>query len=203
MVSHQGWGQFRFYNSNFNSNSDISKFSHTNSRVYNSNSRTFNSNLNFPVFMTSIIHVWQRRVGYWQLRLTSRCRHPAPGQNLIPLQRLHVFAHSSDPHPAIKLWCQVPFTQSKTTFQIEMYCMQCFLKSKYIKSRTFNDKNRWIIKKVMVFKKLLHHLATRGTYSPGDWRCDGAWREQTLVYPPVMCQQRLIYCTWELNVMFK
>ena len=82
-----------------------------------------------------------------------------------------------------------------------MYCMQCFLKSKYIKNRTFNDKNRWIIKKVMVFKKLLQHLATRGTYSPGHWRCDEAWREQTLVYPPVMCQQRLIYCTWEFNVM--
>ena len=141
-------------------------------------------------------------VGYLQLRLTSRCRYPDPGKDLIPLQRLHVFAHSRDPHPAIKLRCQVPFTKSKTTFQIEMYCMQCFLKSKYIKNRTFNDKNRWIIKKVMVFKKLLQHLATRGTYSPGDWRCDEAWREQTLVYPPVMCQQRLIYCTWELNVMY-
>ena len=82
-----------------------------------------------------------------------------------------------------------------------MYCMQCSLKSKYIKNRTFNDKNRWIIKRVMVFKKLFQHLATRGTYSPGVWRCDEAWREQTLVYPPVMCQQRLIYCTWEFNVM--
>ena len=69
------------------------------------------------------------------------------------------------------------------------------------KSGNFNGKNRWIIKKATVFKKLLPHLATRGTYSPGDWRCDEAWREQTLVYPPVMCQQRLIYCTWELNVM--
>ena len=140
-------------------------------------------------------------VGYWQLRLTSRCRHPDPGQDLIPLQRLHVFAHSRGPHPAIKICCQVPITKSKTTFQIEVYCMQCFLKSKYIKSRTFNDKNQWIIKKVMVSKKLLQHLATRGTYSPGDWRCDEAWCEQTLVYPPVMCQQRLIHCTWELNVM--
>ena len=44
-----------------------------------------------------------------------------------------MFAHSRDPHPAIKLWCQVPFTKSKMIFQIEMYCMQCFLKSKYIK----------------------------------------------------------------------
>ena len=112
-----------------------------------------------------------------------------------------MFAHSRDPHPAIKLWCQVHLTKSKTTFQIEMYCMQCFLKSEYIKNRTVNDKNRWIIKKVMVFKKLLQHLATRGTYSPGDWGCDEAWREQTLVYPPVMCRQGLIYCTWELNVM--
>ena len=93
----------------------------------------------------------------------------------------------------MKLWCQVPFTKSKTMVQIEMYCMWCFLKSKYIKSRTFNDKNRWIIKKFMVLKKLLPHIATSGTYSPGDWRCDKAWREQTLVYPPVMCQQRLIY----------
>ena len=42
---------------------------------------------------------------YWQLRLISRCRHPDCGQDLIPLQRLHVFAHSRDPHPAIKLWC--------------------------------------------------------------------------------------------------
>ena len=72
-------------------------------------------------------------VGYCQLRLTSRCRHPAPGQDLIPLQRLHVFAHSRDPHSAIKLWCQVPFTKSKTIFQIEIYCMQCFLKTNILK----------------------------------------------------------------------
>ena len=65
-------------------------------------------------------------VGYCHLRLDSRCRHPAPGQDLIPLQRLNVFAHSRDPHPAIKIWCQIPFTKSKTIFQIEMYCMQCF-----------------------------------------------------------------------------
>ena len=69
-------------------------------------------------------------------------------------------------------------------------------------SGNFNGKNRWIIKKVTVVKKLLPHLATRGTYPPRDWRCDEAWREQTLVYPPVMCQQRLIYCTWELSVMY-
>ena len=151
--------------------------------------------------MTSTIHVWHDVVGHCHLRLTSCCRHTAPGQDLIPLQRLLVFAHSRDPYPAIKLWCRVPFTKSKTIFQIEMYCLQCFLKSKYIKIRTFNDKNQWIIKKVMVLKKLLPHLATRGTYSSGDWRCDEAWHEQKLVYPPVMCQQRLIYCTWELNVM--
>ena len=63
---------------------------------------------------------------------TIRCRHPAGGQDLILLQSLHVFAHSRDPHPAKQLWCQVPFTKSKTIFQIEMYCMKCFLKSKYI-----------------------------------------------------------------------
>ena len=134
-------------------------------------------------------------VGYCHLRLTSRCTYPAPGQD-FQLQRLHVFAHSRYPHPAMKLWCQVPFTKSKTIFQIDMYCMQCFLKSKFIKSSTFNDENRWIIKKVMVLKKLLPHLATRGPYSPGGWRCDEAWLEQTFVYPPVMCQQRLSYCTW-------
>ena len=46
---------------------------------------------------------------------------------------LHVFAHSRDPHPAIKLWCQVPFTKSKTTFQIEMYCLQCLWKANILK----------------------------------------------------------------------
>ena len=140
-------------------------------------------------------------VSYCQLRLNSRCRHPAPGQGLIPLQRLHVFAHSRDPHPAIKLWCQVPFTKSKTFFSNWNILYAVLFEKQYIKSRTFNDKNRWSIKKVMVLKKLLPHHATRGTYSPGDWRCDEAWREQTLVCHPVMCQQRLIYCIWELNVM--
>ena len=72
-------------------------------------------------------------VCYCHLRLTSRCRHPDPGQDLIPLQRLLVFAHSRDPHPAINLWCQVPFTKSKTIFQIEMYCMQCFWKANILK----------------------------------------------------------------------
>ena len=73
-----------------------------------------------------------------------------PLADLIPLQRLHVLAHSRDPHPAIKLWCQVPFTKSKTIARFEMYFMRCFLKSKYIKSRIFNHGNRWIIKKVML-----------------------------------------------------
>ena len=41
-------------------------------------------------------------VGYCHLRLI-RCRHPAPVQDLIPLQRLHVFAHSRDPHPWIHI----------------------------------------------------------------------------------------------------
>ena len=89
--------------------------------------------------------------------------------------------------------------QNKISNWNVLYAMR-FEKQIY-NSRTFNDKNRWIIKKVMVLKKLLPHLATRGTYSPGDWRCDEALREQTLVNPPVMCQQRLIYCTWELNIM--
>ena len=31
--------------------------------------------------------------------------------------------------------------------------------------------------------------------------CNEAWREQTLVYPPVMCQQRFSYCTWGMNVI--
>ena len=35
----------------------------------------------------------------------------------------------------------------------------------------------------MVFKKLLQHLATKGTYSPGDWKCDEAWREQNIGVP--------------------
>ena len=95
----------------------------------------------------------------------------------------------------------ITFHQTQNDFSNWNILYAVLFEKQYIKIRTFNDKNRWIIKKVMFLKKLLPHLATRGTYSPGDWRCDEAWREQTLVYPPVMCQQRLIYCTWELNVM--
>ena len=124
-------------------------------------------------------------VGYCHLHLPSRCRHPAPGQD---------YKH--------KIMVSSTFYQiKKKNFKLKCIVCSAFWKKKYIKSRTFNDKNRWIIKNVMFFKKLLPHLATRGTYSPGDWRCNEAWCEQTLVYPPVMCQQRLIYCTWELNIM--
>ena len=112
-----------------------------------------------------------------------------------------MLAHSRDPHPAIKLWCQVPFTKSKKKNQLKCIACHLLFEKQMYNSGNFNGKNWWIIKKVTVLKKLLPHLATRGTYSPGDWRCDEAWREQTLVYPPVMCQQRLIYCTWELNIM--
>ena len=41
-------------------------------------------------------------IGYCHLRLTSRCRHPAHGQDLISLQRLHVFAHSRDQNYGVK-----------------------------------------------------------------------------------------------------
>ena len=84
-------------------------------------------------------------VGYCHLRLSGRCGNPAPGQDLIPLQRLHVFAHSRDPHHAIKLRCQVPFTKSKTNFQIEIYCMQCFLKSKSITRGLSAYIARWLL----------------------------------------------------------
>ena len=78
------------------------------------------------------MYVWQRRSWLLPSTFAIRCRHPAGGQDLIPLQRLHGFAHSRDPHPTLKLWCQVPFTKSNFFFQIEMYCMQCFMKTKYI-----------------------------------------------------------------------
>ena len=91
-------------------------------------------------------------VGYCQLRLTIRCRHPAPCQDLIPLQRLHVFAHSRDPHPAIKLWCQVPLTKSKTIFQIVMYCMQCFLKSNILKVELSMIKIGQLLRKLWSFR---------------------------------------------------
>ena len=143
-------------------------------------------------------------VGYCQLRLTSRCRHPAPGQDLIPLQRLHACVPSQQgPTSCHKIMVSSRPTshQIQNNFSNWNVLYAVLFERQYIKSRTFNYKNRWIIKKVMVLKKLFPHLATRGTYSPGDWRCDEAWREQTLVCHPVMCQQRLIYCTWELNVM--
>ena len=109
--------------------------------------------------------------------------------------RLHVFAHSRDPHPAIKLWCQVPFTKSKTIFQIEIYCMQCFSKSTYIKVELS------MIKVSELLWKLWSLISCFLILPPGALAPLEAWREQTLVYPPVMCQQRLSYCTWELNIM--
>ena len=93
------------------------------------------------------------------------------------------------------------FHQIQNNFSNWNVLCAVLLEKQIYQSRTFNDKNRWIIKKVVVLKKLLPHLAASGTYSPGEHRGDEAWREQTLVYPPVMCQQRLIHCTWELNVM--
>ena len=72
-------------------------------------------------------------VGYCHLHVTSRCRHPAPGQDLIPLQRLHMFAHSRDPNPAIKLWRQVPFTNSKTICKLKCIVCSAFWKSNILK----------------------------------------------------------------------
>ena len=54
----------------------------------------------------------------------------------------------------------------------------------------------------MVFKKLLQHLATRGTYSPGDWRRNEAWREQTLVYSDVPAEVDLLHMRIERHEDF-
>ena len=164
--------------------------------------QTFGTHISVTAMtVTSITHVWQRR----SRLLPSTSDQPlyirCPWSRLNPTSKAACVCSQLGPTSCHEIMVSLPFTKSKTIFQIDMFCMQCFLKSKFIKSRTFNDKNRWIIKKVMVLKKLLPHLATRGPYSPGGWRCDEAWREQTFVYPPVMCQQRLSYCTWELNVM--
>ena len=146
----------------------------------------------FSAELDSIYIIWYRPI--------CRSNIAVP---LLKRYRNGVFSliFAKDPHSAIKLWCQVPFTKSKHNFSNWNVLYAVLFEKQYIISGTFSDKNRWIIKKVMVLKKLLPHLATRGTYSPGNYRCDEAWREQTLVYHPVMCQQRLIYCTWELNVM--
>ena len=53
-----------------------------------------------------------------------------------------------------------------------------------------------LLRKLWPLRSCFHILPPGVLYSPGDWRCNEAWREQTLVYPPVMCQQRLIYYTW-------
>ena len=149
--------------------------------------------------MTSIIHVLQGRS--WLLSSTSDqpLQTPCPWSRLTPTSKVTCVCSQQGPASCHKIMVSSTFHQIQNNFS---KWNVCFLKSKYIKSRTFNDENRWIIKKVMVLKKLLPHLATRGTYSPGDWRYDEVWREQTFVYPPVMCQQRFIYCTWELNVMY-
>ena len=44
-----------------------------------------------------------------------------------------MFAHSRDPHPAIKLWCQVPFTKSKQLFQLRCIVCSAFWKANILK----------------------------------------------------------------------
>ena len=140
-------------------------------------------------------------VSYCHLRLISRCRHPAAGQDLIPLQRRHVLAHSRDPHPAIKLLCQVPFNKSKTIFQIEMYCMQCFLIANILKVKLSVIKIGELLRRLWSLRSCFLILPPGALTPQGT---EGAMKldvTKKLVYLPVMCQLRLIYCTWELNVM--
>ena len=137
------------------------------------------------------MHVWQRR----------SCRHPAPGQDLIPLQRLHVFAHSRDPHPAIKLWCQVPFTKSKIIFQIEIIVSSASWKANIIKVELSMIKICELLRKLLSLRSCFLILPP-GAFAPQG--IEGLMKRDLSkhwVYPPVMCQQRSSYCTWELNVM--
>ena len=151
--------------------------------------------------MTSKIHVWQRRS--WLLPTTSDqpLYTPCPWSRLNPTSKAACVCSQQGPTSCHKIMVSSTFDQFQNNFSNWNVLYAVPFEKQYIKSRTFNYKNRWIIKKLMVRKKLLPNLGTRGTYSPGDWKCDGAWHEQTLVCHPVMWQQRLIYCTWELNVM--
>ena len=115
---------------------------------------------------------------------------------------MHVFAHSRDPHPAIKLWCQVPITKFKRFFQIEIYRISALWKANISKVELSMIKIGELLRKLLALRSCFFILPP-GHLLPSsrDWRCNEAWREQTLAYPPVMCQQRLSYCTWELNFM--
>ena len=86
--------------------------------------------------------------------MISRCRHPASWSRLQH-QKLHVFAHSRDLHPSIKLWCQIPFAKSKTIFQIEMYCMQCFLKNNILKVELSMIKIGELLRKLWTLRSCL------------------------------------------------
>ena len=85
-----------------------------------------------------------------------------------------------------------------------MYCMRCFLKSKHIKSRTFTDNNRRTIKKVMVLKKLLPNIATRGTYSQKELKVRWCvtWANIGVPSSDVPAEVELLHMIIERNVIF-
>ena len=86
-----------------------------------------------------------------------------------------LLTHSRNPHPAIKLWCQVPFIKSKTIFQIEMYCMQCFLKSNISKVELSMIKIGELLRKLWSVRSCFLILPP-GALSPqgieGAMKCD-------------------------------
>ena len=93
-----------------------------------------------PHTMTSIIYVWQRRS--WLLASTfdqPPFLTPCPWSRLNPTSKTACVCLQQGPPSCHKIMVSNTFTKSKTIFQIEMYCMQCFLKSKYIKCKTFNE----------------------------------------------------------------
>ena len=151
--------------------------------------------------MTSIIHIWQRRSWLLTTMSDQPLKTPCRWSRLNPTSKAACVCSQQGPTSCHKIMVSSTFHQIQTFFLNWNVLYAVLFEKQMYNSGNFNGKNWWIIKKVTVLKKLLPHLTTRGTYSPGDWRCNEAWREETLVYPPVMCLQRLIYCTWELNVM--
>ena len=136
---------------------------------------------------------------YWPL--TCCCRHPSPWWRLNPTSKDACVCSQQGPASCHKIMVSSTFHQIQNNFWNWNILYALFLKSKYITSRTFNDKNWLIIKKVMVLKKLLPHLATRGTYSQGF---KGAMKRDVSKHCRTLqwCASSCWVIAWELKVMF-
>ena len=123
----------------------------------------------------------------------------------MPLQRLHVFAHSRDlPTSCHKIMVSSTFHQIQNNFS-KLKCIVCsaFWKANILKVELSMMKIGELLRKLWSLRSCFPILPP-GALTPQG--IEGAMKRDVinfLVSLPVMCHQRLNYCTWELNVTQK